>query len=86
MNKLETLRAAIDAVDEQMLDLLGKRRELVSHVGMYKKTQGLPIVDSEREKKKLQSLQQKAKKQHINPTLIKRIWQILYKDAYTIEK
>ena len=46
---LDQLRPRIDAIDDQVLDLLSKRAAAVLDVGDYKKKRGLPVQDSERE-------------------------------------
>ena len=47
---LEAIRAEIDTVNQQMLQLLIKRLQLCSDVADYKKARGLPIYVPEREK------------------------------------
>ena len=47
---LEAIRAEIDTVNQQMLQLLIKRLKLCSNVADYKKARGLPVYVPEREK------------------------------------
>ena len=47
---LEEIRGEIDAVNQQLLQLLIKRLKLCSDVAEYKKERGLPIYVPEREK------------------------------------
>jgi chorismate mutase len=46
---LESLRAQIDDCDRQIIELLGRRFELVREIGIYKANHNLPIVDEVRE-------------------------------------
>ena len=46
---IEQLRPRIDAIDDQVLDLLSKRAGAALDVGDYKKRRGLPVHDPERE-------------------------------------
>ena len=46
---LDQLRPRIDAIDDQVLDLLSKRAGAALDAGDYKKKHGLPVHDPERE-------------------------------------
>ena len=50
MNKLETARNEINAIDKEMATLFERRMNAAKLVAEYKKENGLPIFDSEREK------------------------------------
>ena len=45
---LEELRAQIDVIDAQILDLFAKRTSLAAQIGVYKRKQNLSILDSSR--------------------------------------
>jgi len=47
--ELASARAAIDAVDHALLDLLARRRSLVGAVFEQKRALGLPLLDPARE-------------------------------------
>jgi len=46
---LEQLRAEIDAVDQELIELLGRRFQLTRRIGRYKHANALAHVDSVRE-------------------------------------
>ena len=48
-NELDALRARIDAIDEQLVELLRSRMAVCAQVGDYKRAHGLPALDAERE-------------------------------------
>jgi chorismate mutase len=48
---LDEIRHLIDETDQQIIDLLIKRYDLVLDVKKYKQLHQLPVLDSEREKK-----------------------------------
>ena len=54
---IEQLRPRIDAIDDQVLDLLSKRAGVALYVGDYKKRHGLPVHDPERENSVVSRLQ-----------------------------
>ena len=47
---LEELRQEIDQIDRQMVELFKARMETVGRVSAYKKEQGLPVYDADRER------------------------------------
>lgn len=49
MSKLPDIRTQIDMIDEQLMNLLSSRAQLVHKVGEVKKNEGLPIFAPERE-------------------------------------
>ena len=44
------IRGQLDQIDDQLIDLFSRRMRLVSEVAAYKKENGLPILDSGRER------------------------------------
>ncbi len=50
MSQLEDYRARIDAIDRELVALFLKRMDVTGQVGEYKKVNGLPVMDSRREK------------------------------------
>ena len=68
-NPMEDYRLELDEIDCEIVALLEKRMTVSEKVGQYKKEQGLPVLDEERERKILQSrgemLMKKQYKNHI---------------------
>lgn len=58
--ELSEIRARIDRVDDQMLELFLKRMALSEEVAAYKKERGLPILNRDREQEILDKVAQKA--------------------------
>ncbi len=54
MNKLETARAQISAIDQQMAELFEQRMKAVELVAEHKREHGLPILDTAREQALIQ--------------------------------
>jgi chorismate mutase-like protein len=50
MKTRNELRAEIDAIDSQLLELLNKRARLAIEIAGLKEREGSPIVDQERER------------------------------------
>lgn len=56
---LEELRGQIDSIDDQLLELLNRRMQIVKEVGKLKKNENTVIYRPEREKQIIERLQQK---------------------------
>lgn len=57
---LDELRVEIDKIDNQLIDLFQKRMDVAAKIGQYKKENNLPVLDSSRERKKLNDIASKA--------------------------
>ena len=57
--QLAQLRAQIDALDSELVDLLHRRSQLTAQVGQVKSRTGMPIYVPEREDELILSLIQK---------------------------
>ena len=75
-NNLESLRDQIDEIDELIITLLGKRMQMVKKVGQFKKENNLPSLDNQRWEKIIKS----------KKGFVKKIWEIIHREALKIEK
>ena len=55
MDELRSLRRDIDAIDRQIVELFCRRMDVTRQVGEYKKANGIPVLDQERERQVLQN-------------------------------
>lgn len=55
MDELQSLRRDIDAIDRQLVELFRRRMDVTHQVGEYKRAQGIPVLDQERERQVLQN-------------------------------
>ena len=63
---LQEIRQQIDQVDSEMVRLYGKRMELTGEVGRYKRENGLPVLDTERERNLLNRVGEEAGEENEN--------------------
>ena len=75
-DKLYKLRQKINAVDDQLLDLLAERASVVSEIGKHKDI-SKTVVDLEREQTILNRLLQKTNNTYSKDTII-RIWREIF--------
>ncbi|HLN45718.1 MAG: chorismate mutase [Chloroflexota bacterium] len=60
MQDIQRLRKRIDQIDENILQLLGERAEICRSIGILKKEQGLPVIDTFRENEVFSNIRVKA--------------------------
>lgn len=82
---LNDLRGDIDAVDQQLVSLLARRKELVAQVGAIKNQYGLPVYLPEREAKLLKARRAEAERQGISPDLIEDVLRRIMRESYQSE-
>ncbi len=86
MDNVETLREKIDQIDSEILTLFAKRFSLVAQIGVYKKAQNMPIINTDREKRKIEALAKKGNTQGISKNFIENIWQTIFAESYRLEQ
>jgi len=79
--ELLQLRAAIDQIDEEILDSLARRFEVTKQVGLLKAEHNLDSVDPVREQQKLERLRQLAEQKGLNGTFVHQLFQHLFDEV-----
>lgn len=82
---LSKLRDQIDAVDQQLIDLLAERLRLVGEVGEVKTEHGLPIYAPDREAAMLGKRRAEAEKKGVPANLIEDILRRTMRESYASE-
>lgn len=84
-SELENLRAAIDAVDAEILSLVARRIGLVLQIADYKRGCELPIYDPARERKVIDRLIELAPTT-IDAQLVRRVFERIIDESRRIEQ
>ncbi|GJM13318.1 MAG: hypothetical protein DHS20C12_17210 [Pseudohongiella sp.] len=79
--ELLAAREQIDAIDQELLELLGKRFECTHQVGLIKASQALEPVDASREAEKLAQLSALCEKYNLNPALVTELFSKIMGEA-----
>ncbi len=77
---LNEIRANLDAIDDQMVELFARRMHAVREVAAYKRERDMPILDSGREREIINRLSQKA-----GPEL-ERYTKMLYRTLFDVSR
>lgn len=85
MDIIKNLRKIVDAIDDQILDLIKSRMEVVIEIGQAKKATKAEVVDQTRELEIYKRLMEKAEERGIDPVVVKKVWKLLIEAAYEAE-
>ena len=80
-NDLNALRARIDQLDENLVELLAHRFRVTDEVGRLKASTGLSAVDPEREASQEARLAALAAKHSVSPAVVARVFRALVEEA-----
>ncbi|MDR1485790.1 MAG: bifunctional 3-deoxy-7-phosphoheptulonate synthase/chorismate mutase type II [Planctomycetaceae bacterium] len=75
------LRSRIDNIDDQLLSLLAARMQVAVEIGLYKKANNMPILQSTRYGQIIEQKSNMAKSMKLNPDFIKGIMQAIHEES-----
>ena len=76
---IRALREQIDLIDRQIVDLYGRRMEVARAIGRYKRENGLPVLDREREESLLSRVAEQAGEE--NAEGIRALYQLIMEQS-----
>lgn len=82
---LDSLRAAIDVLDAQTIELIGKRLELVREIGVYKRDHEITIFQLERWLEILQTRSELAVQNGIDKRFMEDLLHLIYTESIRIQ-
>ena len=82
--KIIKIRSTIDAIDKQIVKLLGLRKKQVLKIAKYKNKK--TIVDKKRINQVMKKIKAEAKKNKVDFLLVKDFWDKLIKYSIKLEK
>ena len=80
---IENLRKLIDELDEEILKLLSKRKNLVKEVGKLKENLDLPVFDKKREEEILKTISNKAKLLGLDVDSVSNVFGAIFEGSRT---
>jgi chorismate mutase len=84
-SQLKNLRNEIDELDNQLLDILSKRTNIVRKIGEHKRLIGVAPLDQERWKKIIESHLAKAQELNLSEDFIQKLFELIHEYALKIE-
>lgn len=86
METLKPFRARIDALDDQIIDLLAERMDIVREVGMVKAKEKIATVQSDRVVEVRERCAERGAKKGLNPGMVRKIYGLIIDEAHEIEQ
>jgi len=81
LSVLESLRDKIDSIDQQMLELLSQRMDVVGEIGKYKSKNEVTILQLRRWEKIINTRLKQGKKLGLSEEFIKKLLQLVHKES-----
>ncbi len=81
MTSLQELRSQIDIIDDELLNLLAKRSEISSKIGVIKKENNLTVLQQDRWNSILSKHIEKGMTLGLKEELVKEIFELIHKDS-----
>jgi chorismate mutase len=85
LDKLAQLRSMIDEIDDELMNVLKKRSQVISEIGSYKKEHNITIFQLERWQEILRTRAQWAEKLGISRGHIEKLCQLLHDESIKIQ-
>ena len=79
--KIDDLRKAIDELDEEILNLLSKRKGFVKEIAKLKENTDLPIFDKKREEEILKNISNKAKQLGLDVNYLSNVFGVIFQGS-----
>jgi len=78
---IEEARKEIDKIDDNIIELLAKRKNLIKEIASIKKELNKPIIDKEREQEIMERLKKISKEKELDENFISSIYEIIVKNS-----
>ncbi len=85
LNTLCDLRAVIDDVDNQILDLLEERITIIKQIGEYKKVNNISVLQNDRWISILSRMRRKGQAKGLNPDFISKVFKAIHSEAINVQ-
>lgn len=86
LDKLRNLRAQIDLIDSELLDLLARRMQVADEIGLVKKEQNVAILQNERWNDILAKMIREGGEQGLSDEFIQRIFKAIHQESINHQK
>jgi len=81
LNELQVLRTKIDVVDNQILDMLGKRMQIAEQIGELKKKNNVAILQKDRWNNVLESMIQLGEEKNLSKDFISKFLKAIHEES-----
>ncbi|MDR1480337.1 MAG: bifunctional 3-deoxy-7-phosphoheptulonate synthase/chorismate mutase type II [Planctomycetaceae bacterium] len=82
---LAELRSKIDGIDDQLLSLLATRMQVAGEIGLYKKANNMPILQTTRYGQIIEQKSKMAKSMNMDPEFIREIMKAIHEESVRVQ-
>lgn len=86
LKKLQALRNKIDNIDNELLNLLAKRKQTVQKICRIKHANNLPLLDKKRQSEVMHSMISKAQFLRLSPSFIRKLYDVIHEYSVGFQK
>lgn len=83
---LSETRNIIDEIDNEIIELLNKRFELMPEIARFKTENHLPIFQSEREQEILENKIVQAKELGLSETFVRNLFELIFEESKRLQE
>ncbi|HPF51072.1 MAG TPA: chorismate mutase [Draconibacterium sp.] len=84
-NRLEMLRSRIDTIDNELLELLSSRVEIVKEIGKYKRDNNVTALQMSRWSQLMENRVKLGVKMNLDDTFVKILFQLIHEDSVRMQ-
>lgn len=84
-NQLELLRGRIDALDNELMEILASRMEIVRQIGQYKKENNVTALQISRWTELMEKRSAQGENLNLNKTFIQILFQLIHEDSVRMQ-
>ena len=85
VSQLEQLRERIDHLDQEIVEILSMRKQLIENIGHYKKENNVTVFQLERWNEILSTRMEWGKSKNISPQYIQEIYKAIHDESIRIQ-
>lgn len=86
MEVLKSHRDQIDVLDDQIIDLLAQRMDIVREIGLIKAKQNIAAIQHDRVVEVRERCAQRGALKGLNPGMVRKVYGIIFDEAHEIEQ
>ena len=83
--RLEAMRAELDRIDSELMELLGRRFRTIREVAEHKRLTGIAVMQPSRVEEVFATRLQRAREAGLDPKLVERLWRTIITHACQVE-
>jgi chorismate mutase len=84
--KLDQMRKRIDSIDYKIISLLSERKKAVLKIAAMKRSLGMRVVDTTRQKKVFSERKSLAKKKSLDPLFAEKVFRLIVEDSCRMQE